>query len=421
MITGTNNPAMGSVDDGRGQLSGFFRGRVEDNKDPLHIGRIKVRVPKHHGATGDGSQNSTTKDMKDDTSADQSQNTTSTSPAIAKSTDDKTAEKDTKKSTAVETKGLPWASPVTPTGSGRNHGSLMIPDIGDYVFISYEDGDRNKPIYFGGCYGRGADEKECGDNIEPSNPDPLLYNGKGWNEPKNLNEVPEEVYPYGSNSPTGKVVYKSPKGATIWVQEKDEEEFLQILDRLGQSIKLSSPVAKLYNEHNALARGGADASSFSSYPAYYCPNKESTIEIEDLGHQKIIMTGRYPRTKSDIKILSSDRRTSITISNKYITLGTNPVTKDQLKDLKPADQDTVDTSANGIILRINRESNTIELISDNISMTAPNISIKGNITMNGNMSMDGSLSTKGIALDGSGNVSGNWDVSGNISAANKHC
>jgi len=51
----------------------------------------------------------------------------------------------------VETKHLPWAIPATDLRMGgglRNIGSYKVPDIGSHVFIFFEAGDHNFPVYF---------------------------------------------------------------------------------------------------------------------------------------------------------------------------------------------------------------------------------------------------------------------------------
>ena len=102
---------LANQDDGLSALTGIYRARVENNQDSTRSGRVQVRVPQLHGTEGS--------------------------------------------SNYLETSGLPWATPVTPVGSGYDHGSLMVPDIGDYVFVLFENGDRSTPIYLGGCFGQG--------------------------------------------------------------------------------------------------------------------------------------------------------------------------------------------------------------------------------------------------------------------------
>ena len=87
----------------------FYRGIVVDNDDPLGIGRIKVRVPQIYGA----------EDQRD--------------------TD-----------LYVPTYAIPYATPAIMVGAGNNTGAYLIPNIGDIVFITFENGDAKLPMYFGG-------------------------------------------------------------------------------------------------------------------------------------------------------------------------------------------------------------------------------------------------------------------------------
>ena len=171
-------------DNGRDPIQGIYRARVENNLDPLHLGRVKCRIPQLHGIPGGDS--------------------------------------------ALANADLPWAYPITLTGTGYNHGSCVVPEAGDYVFVMFENGDRNSPVYLGGCYGIPTGSKDYGND------------GKGWSAPTGANELPQEVYGSGS-APNGKVIYKSPKGFLIMTHETDNEESLIIADNDGQQIMIYNP------------------------------------------------------------------------------------------------------------------------------------------------------------------------------------
>jgi len=76
---------------------GIYRAKVVDNKDPQHIGRVKVIVP----------------------------------------------------SLADESTVL-WARPVSVFGYKPTHGSHVVPDVGCFVYVMFEDGDIRFPVYVGG-------------------------------------------------------------------------------------------------------------------------------------------------------------------------------------------------------------------------------------------------------------------------------
>jgi len=87
----------------KNKFIGKFRGEVTDNLDPLMIGRVRARVPDVFGADESG-----------------------------------------------------WAMPCLPfTGSGV--GFFAVPIIGARVWIEFEHGDSEYPIWTGGFWGTAAD------------------------------------------------------------------------------------------------------------------------------------------------------------------------------------------------------------------------------------------------------------------------
>lgn len=166
----------------KNNLIGVYKGRVEDNVDPYMIGRVRVRIPTLHGILEENN--------------------------------------------FIESSNLPWASYSSPSGGGYDHGSFIPPEIGDYVWVLFEAGDISRPVYIGGSYGTGGKSKTYGNR------------GNEFTSPNGVLETPLECQ---VASPNKKVVYKSPKGATIWIDEEDGHESLYIIDRIGQCITLESP------------------------------------------------------------------------------------------------------------------------------------------------------------------------------------
>lgn len=160
--------------------TGFYRARVEDNKDPMRLGRIRFRIPSKHGISEEQS------------------------------------------SDYLDSNQLPWAFPVTNSGTGYQHGSIMIPHVGDYVFITYEDGKVDSPIYLGGCYGIPKNSKE--------------YEG-AFASVGGLSELPNEVY-LGGSEPVGRVIYRGINGVSIVVNESENSNSIVISDDRNKQIKI---------------------------------------------------------------------------------------------------------------------------------------------------------------------------------------
>lgn len=138
---------------------GKYRGFVVDNKDPKYLGRLKLQVPSVLGAevvTG-------------------------------------------------------WAMPCTPYGGQSNQGLLCIPDERAGVWVEFEEGDLEFPIWVGTFWSAPGGESEL----------PTLNDAKGQ-------EQSNEQEP-----PTRKII-KTRKGHTIQFEDKDNEEMVTIIQRIDQ-------------------------------------------------------------------------------------------------------------------------------------------------------------------------------------------
>lgn len=235
-----NTTNLSQYDENR--LLGVYRAIVEDTQDPMKLARVRIRIPMIHGVSGSDNY--------------------------------------------LSTKDLPWATPITPTGAGYDHGSCLVPEVGDLVFVMFEDNDRNYPLYLGGCYGKGGSAKQYGSENDSS-----TYAGGTWTMPNGLSEMPNEVY-NASGSPTGKVIYKSPKGATIVIEEADGKESIRILDVLGQSIRLAGSLTQAANKNNGGRRMNADSySGTGGRSDRLSSDSYSEIAITDAKGQQIRMLG----------------------------------------------------------------------------------------------------------------------------------
>lgn len=140
---------------------GKYRGIVVDNADPEQMGRLRVKVPSVLGdeiVTG-------------------------------------------------------WATPCVPYGGGMNLGMFFIPEVGDGVWIEFEEGDLEFPIWVG------------------------TY----WSKPGGDSEVPKPNDADGAEQstvqdpPTRKII-KTMKGHSIQFEDNDGEEMVTIIEAENENV-----------------------------------------------------------------------------------------------------------------------------------------------------------------------------------------
>jgi len=178
-----------------GVWSGIYRGVVEYINDPLMQNRIKVRVP-----------------------------------AINKTVD------------VVSTEALPWAVLMTSFGGAGGFGIVAVPPVGSTVFVEYEGGNPAYPVVVGTWFG------------VPSIPQPM---GRINEQPKGkISMSPDESSPWHTepgpeipddsqrraNLAPENYVFKTPKGHTLIMEDRDEAEYFAIIDRAGQTLLFESEV-----------------------------------------------------------------------------------------------------------------------------------------------------------------------------------
>jgi uncharacterized protein involved in type VI secretion and phage assembly len=141
---------------------GKYRGFVVDNADPQHLGRLKVRVPSVLGdevVTG-------------------------------------------------------WAAPCVPYGGDANQGFLFIPEVDAGVWVEFEEGDLEFPIWTGAFWSKPGGESEL--------PKP---NGADGAEEDGVQDPP-----------TRKII-KTKKGHTIQFEDADGKEMLTIVVAINEGKK----------------------------------------------------------------------------------------------------------------------------------------------------------------------------------------
>jgi uncharacterized protein involved in type VI secretion and phage assembly len=160
------------------RVYGLYRGLVVDNADPERLGRLKLRIPSLLG-------------------------------------------------TQVVSG---WAMPCSPYGGDANPGLLTIPEAGAGVWVEFEEGDLESPVWV----------------------------GTFWSKPGGDSELPKPNDPDGAEQgavqdpPTRKIL-KTRRGHTIQLEDGDGEERILICDGAGENrITLTSAGVSIVNKDNSI-------------------------------------------------------------------------------------------------------------------------------------------------------------------------
>ena len=198
---------------------GKYRGIVVDNNDPEKLGRLKVKVPSVLGndvVTG-------------------------------------------------------WAMPCLPYGGAKDQGFFFIPEERSGVWVEFEAGDLEFPIWVG------------------------TY----WAKPGGNSEVPKEAQ---VSPPTNRVV-KTPSGHMIEFDDTSGSQKIKLTDKAGNNILLDSSNNKL-----TITQGATPVNTITM--------DSNGITIQDVNLNKIIM-GQSGITAQDV----TGALGKINISSSGVTLG----------------------------------------------------------------------------------------------------
>ena len=159
-----------------GKFYGKYRGMVLNNLDPMQMGRIQVQVPDVLGI------------------------------------------------------GLSsWAMPCVPL-AGKQSGVFVVPQIGAGVWVEFEQGDQDYPIWVGGFWGSAAEVPVLALAGLPVSPSIVLQTG-------NQNGLMISDLP----GPTGGILLKTALGAMISINEIG----ITISNGQGATIMLTGPTVNI--------------------------------------------------------------------------------------------------------------------------------------------------------------------------------
>lgn len=157
---------------------GIYRGTVINNVDPMQMGRIMATVPDVGGLTPSS-----------------------------------------------------WAMPAVPI-AGKQMGTFLVPQIGAGVWIQFEAGDPDRPVWTGGWWGSAAEVPALALAGVPGDPNIVLQSSL-------QNAIVISDLP----GPTGGIMLKSTTGATIIVNDTG----IYIQNGKGASIVMAGPSVTINN------------------------------------------------------------------------------------------------------------------------------------------------------------------------------
>jgi len=351
----------------------LVRGVVDHNRDPQHRGRVLVRILEDGPEMG----------IEDPTKP------------------------------RVSTFELDWCTPMFSQGGGMGFGAFNVPYVGAKVFVLHERGVATNPVYFGGWIANPSkrkrygvtkttletpvkhDEDEVGygpDEQHRFPPRPVEYHN--WWEEQQGPELPLEARQMEDHTPDTQVMFKTYKGASMVVKERDEDEEVILTDRLGAELRFESHVSrvKLEEGEDPVATplqiirrklgSGTQQESFGAGAAY---NGEHRVRLVNAGgagldiHVNAAVASRatlQSHSGYDTAIDSAADKAAIQLDQgeKKVTL--------VLKE-SGVDKGRIEIDAVGSIIKVTGLQNVEVRADSDIVLVAPNIRIKGNVTLDG--------------------------------------
>jgi uncharacterized protein involved in type VI secretion and phage assembly len=118
-----------------------------------------------------------------------------------------------------------WAMPCVPL-TGRQMGTFFVPPVGAGVWIQFEAGDANRPVWTGGFWGNAAQVPPLALAGPPGDPNIVLQS-----------TLQNSIVVSDLPGPTGGIMLKSAAGATIIVNDTG----IYIQNGRGASIVMVGP------------------------------------------------------------------------------------------------------------------------------------------------------------------------------------
>ena len=202
---------------------GTYRGTCMDNKDPEEQGRIKVRVPAVSGR---------------------------------------------------DTIGV-WAWPMTPW-SGKDSGMFVVPDIGDPVYVCFEGGKPEFPIWTGGWWPKPKSGNFAPSAYKNGSPTKRVFKTKAGHEfsfDDNQDSLscrliwhnPEtDKYSFLVFTKDGSLQMANHKGGLFEMRATDDDELTLIMDKSGNMISQDKDGTKISDQNGNVIFMGSNGTQVTS-------------------------------------------------------------------------------------------------------------------------------------------------------------
>ena len=164
----------------------------------------------------------------------------------------------------------PWALPCLPFGGKADMGDVMLPEVGTGVWVEFENGDLQYPVWTGFWIAR----------------------------PDGESNIPEELIPSDTLRPAVRII-KSEKGHTVLMDDTTGEERLLVIDRAGNTMSFSAAVSDAEKR-----RGVKTSLENTAYGYADLVDGESHIQIKDVVGQFLELFAKNGEER--VKLLSTN-------------------------------------------------------------------------------------------------------------------
>lgn len=212
----------------------------------------------------------------------------------------------------IDDADLPWAS-ASMSSASFNSGSFIIPDIGDTVWVVFEDGRNYVPVWIGCCYSSNTTMGR-------------RHNSRGYtnNAPAGVTYAPTEGV-----SIDKKVIYKSKNGAIVYCDDSNSDDSIVLKDANGNKLVLGAQ-----GMYTVVPGGGTlrvlkdgtislrtDNGTIRITPEGKIEMESENLNIDDKGLEAKVGTGVLKLDESGFNIKSDGAEVSGTGSSMTLTSG----------------------------------------------------------------------------------------------------